>query len=891
MAKATLSESWSDRMYRALLRLLPFDFRNEFGDEMEETFREQRNETERERGMGALLRMWWATIKDIFAMAPREHLSVLAQDTRYALRMMINNLGFTTVAVLILGLGIGANTAIFSVVNSVLLKPLPYLQGDRLVVLHQQAAKAGVKDMRFSVHEINDYRDQNRTLSGLVEYHGMQFTLLGRGEATRVKTGVVSAGFFNLFGIRPVLGRTFVPEDDRPGAPAVLVLSYEFWKSNQGGDPNIVGKRFEMNDRVHTVIGVLPKIPQFPDENDLYMPTSACPTRSSKGFIENRDARMMSVFGRLKADATLDRSRADLAGIANRLQTAYPKSYKKTLGYSLVPGELREELTTRARPMLLVLLGAAAFVLIIACANVANLILARMARRERELVIRTAVGAGSGRLLRQLLTESLILAMLAAGVGLLFASGSLELLKQFAAQLTPRAREISIDGWVLLFAIACATITTVVFSSIAALHARKDVSAGLKESDSPNTAGSRRNLIRGSLIAAQVTFSYVLLIGAGLMVHTLIQLDRVDPGFVPERVFAVGINLNWSKYGTGQSKTRLQNYREVSNRILEKVQAQPGVVSAAISSSFPLDPETADGSGFRARFRIEGSPLDESETPIASFRTASPDYFRTLGIPLLKGRTFTDADHQDAPLVAVISRSLAQQRWGDADPLRRKITFDNGETWVTVIGIVGDVKEAGLQHPAPNQLYRPLSQVPFPGSVLVRGTGDPTGLARQVRRAILEVDPQTAITQVETLEQARADSISSPRTTARLFMVFGGLALLIAVAGIASMLALSVRQRTREIGIRVALGAKPMDVVNIILRQGMLLVVLGLAFGIAGALALTRLLKALLFEVTPTDLTTFVSVSLLLLGAALVACYLPARRAARIDPQLALRMD
>ncbi|MGI8742280.1 MAG: ABC transporter permease [Bryobacteraceae bacterium] len=671
----------------------------------------------------------------------------------------------------------------------------------------------------------------------------------------------------------------------------MLVLSNEFWKENQGGDPNSVGKTFEMNDRVHTVVGVLPPIPQFPNENDVYMPTSACPTRSSKRFIENRNARMMSVFGRLKPDATLDHCAQDVASIAKRAETEFPKSYPTGLGHNLATAKLREELTSRARPMLLVLLGAAAFVLIIACANVANLILARMARRERELVIRTAVGAGSGRLLRQLLTESLIMALLAAGVGLVFAKGSLKLLTQFAAQLTPRAREISMDGWVLLFAIACATLTTVVFGTVAALYTRTDVASGLKESDSPNTAGARRNYLRGGLITAQVAFSFVLLIGAGLMVRSLIQLDRVDPGFNPERVFAVGINLNWSKYGSRDRVVTARNYRDVSKRILAKVESQPGVVSAALSSTFPLDPETF-GSQNSGAFRIEGSTVSEAETPpLANINSASPDYFRTLGIPLVKGRLFTNADHQDAPKVAIISRCLAHHRWGEADPVGRRITFDNGDTWVTIVGIVGDVKEAGLNNPPPDGLYQPLLQVPFPGSVLARSTGEPLALARQVRRAILEVDPQTAITEVKTLEEARAESISSPRTIASLFTVFGVLALVIAVTGIGSMLALSVRQRTREIGIRMALGAKPADVVGNVITQGMLLVAVGLACGVAGALELTGLLKALLFEVTPTDVATFATVAVLLFAAALLACYLPARRAAHIDPQLALRAE
>jgi putative ABC transport system permease protein len=877
---------FADRLYRAVLRVLPFDFRSEYGDDMEETFREQRAETKRDRGSFALLRMWGATIMDILRMAPREHLSVLSHDTRYALRMMRKNPGYTLSAVLILGLGIGANTSIFSVVESVLLKPLPYYEGDQLVVLRQHAAKLGADDMRFSVQEIYDYRRQNHTLGEVAEYHSMTFTLLGRNEAHRVRTGVVSAGFFDMFGVKPLLGRTFRPGDDNPGAPAVLVLSYEFWKTNEGGDPAIVGKTFQMNDRVHTVVGVLPPIPQYPNENDLYMPVSACPFRASARMIGNRDAHMMSLFGRLKPGASLEQCHADLATIARRLEHDYPKSYPKGAGYGIATAALRTELTQHAKPMLLLLLGAAAFVLVIACANVANLMLARMARRERELVIRTAVGAGAGRLLRQLLTESLILALMAAGVGLLFATGSLRLMTEFAGQLTPRAREIGIDAWVLLFAVFCAAATTIVFGSMSALYSRADLATSLKESGLQLAPGARRNLLRGALIAAQVAFSYVLLIGAGLMVRSFIQLQRVDPGFVPQKVLAVSFDLNWSSYN------KPEKTRSVSKRLLAKMESQPGVSAAAVSSSFPLDPDIFGMNGMDQTFRLEGAVQSDAEAqPVAAIRAATPGYFQTLGIPLISGRVFHESDNEESLPVAVISRSLARKRWGTQDPVGRRITFDNGKKLTTIVGVAGDVKDFGLAREAPEQLYTPLAQTAMPGSILVRTAGDPAALANQVRRAILDIDPQISITMVKTLEEVRSDSVSSPRTTTRLFGLFAGLALVIAVTGIGSMLALSVRQRVREIGIRMALGATPGDIVRIVVRQGMLLVGFGLVAGLGGAVALTGALKALLFEVKPTDVPTYLLVSVLLFGAALLAAYVPARRAARIDPLNALRCE
>jgi predicted permease len=868
-------EPFADRFYRGLLRVLPFDFRSEFGDDMEEAFREQRADTGRRKGSLGIFRMWSATITDILRMAPREHASVLGQDTRFALRMMRKNRGYTLAAILILGLGIGANTSIFSVVNSVLLRPLPYQSGDQLLILRQSRVKNGNNVMRFSVSEINDYRSRNHTLDRVVEYHAMTFTLLGGSEPHSVRTGVVSAGFFDFLGIKPVIGRTFQPEEEAPGAQPVLILSYEFWKRQERGDPNIIGKKYEMNDRTHIVIGVLPPIPQYPDENDVYMTTTSCPFHSRPAFIANRDSRMMLAFGRMKPGVTLAQAQSDLRSIAGQLEKEYPKSYPATLGYTINPAALREELTHDAKPLLWTLLGAAGFVLLIACANVANLILARMAQRERELTIRTAMGAGAGRLLRQLLTESLILALLAAGVGLAFAWGSMELLKGFAAQLTPRAREISTDLWVLAFAVGCATLTAVVCGSLAALQTRNGVA---------RAAGLQRSRLRNVLITAQVAFSYVLLIGAGLMARSMIQLQRVDPGFAAQHSFAVGFDLDFTRYPNAEAN------RLALHRMLEQVQQVPAVLHAAASSSFPMNP-TALGSRGSIPIRVHGDNRPDHELPsVQVLRSATPDYFQTLGIPLLAGRVFLDSDTAKSPQVAVINRGFARQAWGSQDPIGRTFTGD-GEHWIEVVGIVGDVKEFGPGRETPAQIYLPMEQRVVPGVIMVRAAGDPSAAIAGVRRAVLGANPNTAITTIQTLEDARDEAVRPPRTVTRLFGLFAALALLISVAGIASMLMLWVRQRIREIGIRIALGAKPGDIVATVLRQGMVLAVLGFALGLSGALALTRLLKTLLFEVSPTDTATYAAVSLVLLSSALVACWMPARRAARIDPQLALRCE
>jgi putative ABC transport system permease protein len=878
--------SLSQKLFQVLVRALPFDFRTNYGPEMEGVFEQQRREVAEQGGPMDFLKLWGETLAGIFRTAPREHWEIFKQDCAYAFRMMRKNMGFTAVAVLTLGLGIGANTAIFSIVHAVLLRPLPYPQGQQLVVIHEQAQKIGIDDIGFSVHEISDFRKQNHTLAGLVEYHSMSFTLFGHGDPERVRTGVVSANFFDLFGVQPLLGRTFLPPDDRLGAPPVLVLSYEYWKNNFGGDPKIVGKTFEMNDKIHTVVGVLPPVPQYPNENDVYMPTSACPFRSSPQMTENRDHRMMEVFGRSKPDVPLSEVRADLSTIAGRLKSEYPKSYPDGMGYAAAASPLQEALTHQARPTLLVLLAAAAFVLLIACANVANLTLSRMAQRERELAVRTALGAGRSRLLRQLLTESLLLALIGGGLGLLLAYDSLQLLTDFAARLTPRSREIHIDAGVLMFTLLAALGTSIVFGTLAALFSSDNLTSGLKEGSAGSGPGRRRNRMRSALIVSQVAFSFVLLIGAGLMLRSLIKMQQVDPGFVPQRVLTMNVNFNWSKYATPEQ------FADVSRKLLDRVQAEPGVLSAAVSSSYPLNPELIAGGPNTSSLQIEGRPLNPGEAlPIASAVAASPDYFRTLRIPLRRGRAFAATDDRKATSVVIINEAMKREFWPNEDSIGKRVSFDDGAHWTTIVGIVGDVREFALDHPPSSEFFLPLEQSPQPATLILRTTVEPMSMAERVRRIVHEVDSQTAITNVLTLEQARHDSMTSARLTASLLGLFAALALLIAAAGIGGIMALAVSQRVHEIGIRMALGAQRSNILWMVLGQGLLLTLLGLGIGVAGALALTRLLKSLLFEVPPTDPVTFAGVVLVFVATALFATVLPARRAAAIDPIDALRCE
>jgi putative ABC transport system permease protein len=880
MAKET---SRAARTYRALLRLLPFDFRSDYGPEMELVFRDQRQNAERHGGMTGVLRLWWETIIGIFRTAPGEHLAMFAQDAKFALRMMRKNPGFTLAAVMTLGLGIGANSAIFSVVNAVLLKPLPYAHGDRLVLVQQQAPKMGLLDQPFSVQEVNDYRTQNHTLDALVEYHNMNFILLGRSEPERVETGVVSWNYFEVFGVTPLFGRNFRPEDEVIGAPAVLMLSYEYWLRSFGGDPTVVGKNFKMNDRIHTVIGVLPPVPQYPDENDVYMPTSACPFRSSPNFIANRRSRMMNVFARMKPGVDVRQAQADLSGVAANLQKAYPDVYPATVDYSVYTKTLQEQLTHNARPTMLVLLGAAGFVLLIACANVANLNLARMVRRERELAVRAALGAGRVRMFRQLLTESFLLAVIGGGLGLLFSWGVLHLLVTLAARFTPRAREIHLDATVLLFTLSVAVIASLLSGTAPALAARDAVVGSLKEGSGQSTIGKGRQRIRSLLIVAQVAVSFLLLIGAGLMLRSFLNLQHVDAGFQPENVLTMRIGLDFTKYNTGD-KTRA-----FFESLLEKISSQNGVRSAAASMMIPL----AGSMRMTNDFQIEGqAPVPGQSLPVADFRVVSPSYFATLHIPIVEGRGFTRADRPGVPDVAILSRTAAQHFWGAQDPVGQRFSTDGGQTWAQIVGVAGDVKQYGLDKNPADEIYVSMAQNPISDAILVVKTaGEPMSIASQIIELLHELDPNQPAARVRSMEQVRAESVAGPRLTSNLLGLFALLALAIAATGIGGVMALAVSQRKHEIGVRMAIGARPGEILRMILGQGMGLVLLGVALGLLAALGLTRLLRTLLFEVGPADPLTFFGVAAVLAAAAFLACYVPARRAARVDPMIALRAE
>ncbi len=602
------------------------------------------------------------------SIAPLEN---LLRDVRYAWRTLLRNPGYALVAVLTLGLGIGANTAIFTVINGVLLRPLPYAESREILHLDQAAARLGPDPLGFSVQEIRDYREQNHVFSDLAEYHSMTFTLLGTKNPERVATGVVSANYFDVLGVKPVLGRLITPADESLNAPPVLVLSHAYWMKEFGGDRKILGRPFEMNDRVHTVVGVLPPLPEYPDADDVYMPTTSCPYRSDPKMIANRDMRMMTTFARLKPGVTPAQARADLAAIQSRLAIAYPKSYPASAATAALVAPVEQELTHAARPTFLTLLGAAGLVLLLACANLANLALSRQMRRSREMAIRMATGASQWNIFRQLLTESMMVALGGGVLGMgIAASGSRVLISQ-AARMTPLSGEIRLDGWVLLFGLGISLLAGLLFGTLPGFVASRVRITSLADAGERNVGSEAGTKARNALVAAQVMFSFVLLMCAGLMLRSLYNLLSVDPGFKASNVLSMQTSLNWTKYKKDEDK------RNFFHQVLERAGALPGVEAAAVSMTVPLNSDMGPMSG---GVIVEGQPVHPGEpAPQVDYEVASPDYFRVLGVQVLSGRSFFDSDTAQAPAAAVVNERMANHYWPKQSAVGHRISVDNGK--------------------------------------------------------------------------------------------------------------------------------------------------------------------------------------------------------------------
>lgn len=807
------------------------------------------------------------------------------QDLRHAGRALAKSPGFTAVAVATLGLGIGANAAIFSAINGVLFADLPYAHGDRLVLVEQSAPLANRPNVGVSIKELYDYRDQLRTVSDLVEFHQMNFDLLRRGEPDRVATGVVSHNFFDVLGIQPMLGRTFADGDDDEGAEPVIVLGYDYWQTKFGADPGILGQTFEMNDRQHTVVGVLPDVPHYPNPVDLYMPTSACPFRSAAERNIERNRRAFSglqVFGRMAPDATLATVQSDVASTAERLRGEHDAVYRPFSGFRASTRPVLAALTANARPILWLLMGATGLVLLLACANVANLTMARLLGRHRELAMRSALGAQRGRLVRQLLAESTLLSCIAAVAGLMFAWSTLGLLTRFIGRFTDRTDAIALDPGVLAFTLAVAVVSGLAFGTFPALATRVDMTASLKQG-SPGAGTSRRQRrLQAVMVVAQVALSVVLLVGAGLLLASVLRLQRIDAGFRADRLLTANIAGNFSKYPDATAQLRFYE------PLVERLNATPGIEVAAVTNAVPL---VANNPG-QTPFDIEGRITDPDQRPTGDVNIASPRYFEALGIPVLAGRAIADLDHREAPRVVVVNQAMVRH-WQGREVVGSRVSFDSGATWMMVVGVVGDIRQYGLDSPAIPQIYVPLAQMPggLGAQVLVRGPGEPAALARVVRDAVHALDPDMPVEDVQTMEDLRRTTLATPRLTAMLLWLFAGLALVVTLAGIAGVIATSVSERTQEFGLRMALGAPRTSVLVLVLSQGLGLVAAGLLLGIVGAMAFGNVLSAYLFETAPRDPLVIAGVAVAFVCAGVVACLGPARRATSIDPLVALRGD
>jgi putative ABC transport system permease protein len=809
-------------------------------------------------------------------------LEQLAQDVHFAARMLGRQPGFAATAIVTLGLGIGANTAIFSALNGVVLKPLPYTNGERLVIVRQSAAGIGVADAGVSVREYYDYLEQARSFDALVEYHQMFFDLLRRGAPDRVNVGVVDHNFFPVLGIEPLLGRDFTSADDESGADAVLMLSYSYWMTRFGGDPRIVGQVFEMNDRPHTVVGVLPNVPHYPQENDVYMPVASCPFRARAEEDSRRSRRafqILNAFGRLKPGVSQRDAAREIQDISTRFSTADRVSYPSAARFAAAAPLLRDELARDAEPLLLLLLGATGMILLIACANVANLMLARLLQRDRELGMREALGAGRGRLVRQLLTESTLLSLMGGGVGLLVAASTLSLLTSFIARFTSRTGEIAIDGWVLAFTMIVSVATGAAFGSLAALLSKFDLGTIVRIGHV--VEGRLRRRLQRGLVVAQIAVSVVLLIAAGLLLASFYRLQSVDGGYDAEQVVTAEAFVTFARYPDPEKWLALYD------AVLNRLRAEPGVIAAAIASALPLD----DTQPNMVRFIIEGQPAPHDDLQLAEATIASPDYFVTMGVMVVDGRPFEVGDRRGAAAVAMVNETLAQ-RWPGRTATGSRISLNGGKSWFTVVGVARDVRQTRLDRDVRPAIYLPLGQGPAINShIMVRVIGDTGPAGRAITRAVHDVDPDLPIENVATLAAIRSDHLSRPQLTALLLTIFAALALAVTVTGIAGVMAMHVSRRRTEFGVRMALGATPGQVLRPVLANGMKLVASGLVLGLVAAAAVTRVLSAYLFQTTPTDPAAFAVVALALVCAGGAACALPAWRATRVEPQVVFRTD
>ena len=799
------------------------------------------------------------------------------RDARYGARVLARSPGFTTVAVLTLALGIGANTAIFSVINAVLLRSLPYEDAERLVFLTEWSEQ--VPQMSFSVANFKDVRDQSRVFESLTGHNGQNFVLTGAGaEAERVNGRQVTSGVFATLGKQPLLGRPFTAEDDRPGAEGVVLLGEGFWDRRFGRDPGIVGRRLVLSGEPFTVIGVMPgSLHGTWKIADVFTPLLRLEDRI--GGEDNRGSHPgIYVTGRLKPGVTEDEARRDVLGIAARLAEQHPKTNARQ---SMTLQTLHESFVGDLRPALMLLVGAVAFVLLIACANVANLLLARAASREKEIAVRGAMGAERGRLLRQLLTESLLLSLLGGLLGVALAFWGVRALVASLPAGVPRADEIRVDGVVLAFSAALAVLTGLVFGIAPAWKvARRDVQDVLRQSGR-GTPGPAHHRMRNTLVVGQISLALILLVGAGLLLRSFARVVAADAGFRADGVLTASVPLPQTRF------PEEANRAAVVRQLVEALRVMPGVEVAG--ATLPLL------GGWQSSFRLEGRPEPApGQAPSADIARVTPDYFRAMRVRVMAGRVFSERDTADAPAVAMVDETFERTHYPGESALGKRLRFgapdDKTAKWLEIVGVVGHVKNYGVDEDSRVEVYFPFEQSPGPGVTLVlRGAGDPAALTGSLRAAVRSVDPELPLYAVRTLPELVSDRTAQRRLAVLLITVFATVALVLAAVGIYGVMSYAVAQRTQEIGIRMALGAERDEILRMVLRHGTLMAVSGVGLGLVAAFALARLITSLLFQTSAADPPTFSVVPVVLIAVAVLACYLPARRATRVDPLVALR--